>query len=457
MNIYKTFNNSGQTLTTGLLFIICVLAVVSCAPKITDAPAEPEPLITYEQPFGPTVSLDQLLKKTLRNQYSSMESVFEVPVDTPDQKLILLTQEKPVLFVESGVTAFAADDEFLAAGYADGNIRIWSELPCPVLALPKREAVQRLWRDRSSPYLSAAGSRNPAVINIYDLNKCAMVAIINADAPADDIAVSPRGTYLAMVDTGRRLWTGNLRGNLEQQAGLRFDPLDMTFSPKEGVLILVDQAGWMLLWTTPDYSLLEQTLIPGGPFDKGTFLGPELILQKAGETTDQVVWDIPDMKILADRPKTGRFHLENEILNYTLPDRQPVKKVHMSGPFFRLMADSKSMTFKILDVDGKTKYYDAVTGSETKGVSFGETLNSVNLPPSGQFTWSGVEYSLADPVIIKGQWALWCRYIPDQGFYLWWALNPGLVNKNFNQELPVRENIRREIPPVWTKLKEQVW
>ncbi|MFN2343485.1 MAG: hypothetical protein ABR542_09020, partial [Desulfonatronovibrio sp.] len=76
----------------------------------------------------------------------------------------------------------------------------------------------------------------------------------------------------------------------------------------------------------------------------------------------------------------------------------------------------------------------------------------VNVHSSGLFSWAGVEYSLADPVIISDQWALWSRHIPEHGFYLWWTANPGLNNRDFSHKLPVRDNIRREISPDWITL-----
>lgn len=453
MNTYSIYLKSALNIFAGLACIICVLAMISCAARTSsDTPAGSEHLITYEKPFGPTINLRQLLTKTMSQQYSSVESIFEIPSDFPDQNLILLTHEKPVLFLENRVTAFTADDEFLAAGYSDGNIRVWSDLPCPMVTLPQKEPVARLWRDSNSPFLIATGNENPADASIYDLNKCAMVAGINSDTPAEEFSVSSRGTYLALVDKGRRLWTGNLQGNLEQQAALRFDPLDMTFSPREGVLMLADQAGWLILWTTPDYSILKQQLIPEGPFDQGDFLESRLVLRGSDEVSHTVVWDIPGMKILETNPKTGRFTLENQILRYTLPDRQPVKKIKMSRPAFKVMADQDNMIFKVLDVDGKTRNYNAITGFETEEEFSSEEQHSVHVHVSGRFAWAGVEYALADPVVVSGQWALWSRYIPEQGFYLWWTANQDLKNREFSRKLPVRDNIRKEIPPGWVEV-----
>jgi len=455
LNMFMTriiLNNSALTKGRVLLLVLLAMVISSCAPKASDAPVRPEPVISREKPFGPTISLEQFIGMTLGRQYSSLEQLFEIPQDNPDHRLIMISREKPVLILDTGVTAYTGDDGFLAAGYADGNIRVWSDLPCPMVALPDKEPVRRLWHGRGSPYLSAAGDSNPSRVSIYDLNRCARVADIDAQGPVENVAVSSQGSHLALVDAGRRLWTGNLQGSLEQQATLRFDPLDMAFSPREGILMLADQAGWLVLWNTPDYSGLEQSLIPGGPFEKADFMGPELVFWGSRDTPAPVVWNIPGGEILQASPETGSFTLENGILYYTLYEERQIKKVHMIGPGFSVLADKKNMILKFQDLDGKTRHYDAVTGLETQSSFSSAQGEALDVSLSGGFTWAGIDYSLADPVIISSQWVLWCRYIPGRGYYLWWLPNTGLEYLDFKSELPVRENIRGEIPPAWVGL-----
>ncbi len=449
----KIINNSGLINAGRLCFAVSALLVMSCAPKQPEAPVRPDPVITHEKPFGPTVSMQELLDQTYSRQYSPLDSVFDISGSIYHHNLILITHEKPVLTLERGVTAYAAHDKFLAAGYADGNIRIWSDYPCPMLALPGREPVRGLWQDADYPYLSAAGDNDPTRVSIYDLNRCARVADIQTEAVVVNTSVSATGSYLALVDEGGRLWTGSLRGNLEQQATLRFAPLNMLFSPREGVLMLVDEAGWLLIWTTPDFSLLEQNLIPGGPFEKAVFVGPELILHGKKEDSKAVAWNIPESKIIESGHKYGTFELENEVLYYTSDNRQYVKKVHLGGPVFRVMADHDEMVFRVLDLDGEIRHYDAVTGFETQGGFSANQAEPVKVPLSGNFTWAGVDYTLADPVVTSEQWVLWSRHIPERGYFLWWSPNTGLNSMDFKGRLPVRDNIRVEIPPAWVDLK----
>lgn len=445
----QSYRNSWPGITAGFILSVCLLSA-ACAPKAPDHTVRPEPVITFEKPFGPTVPLQELLDACYTRQYSSLDSVFELP-DSNHSKLMLITHEKPVLIVEDGVTAFTASDNFLAAGYSDGTIRLWSDYPCPVMALPDKEPVSNLWKDEGSPYLGAAGD-DESLVSIIDLRRCARVAHLQAEAAVSKISVSSGGSYLALVDEGGRLWTGSIRKEPEHQATLRFSPLDMVFSPREGLLMLADEAGWLIIWTTPDYSVLEQHLIPGGPFHGASFTGPDLVLHGNNDYSRKVIWNIPESKKVEASYNQGAFELDNGVLYYTMAQKQYIKKIRIGEPAFRVMADPGDALLQIVDLDGKTRVYDAVTGFETRRSFAANQSESVEVPLSGIFTWAGVDYALADPVKVRDEWVLWSRYIPEQGHYLWWYPDKGQKKREFAGRLPVRDNIRYEIPPIWLEL-----
>ncbi len=434
------------------IFIIMVAAFTAgCAPKTPDPDPRPDPLLTREKPFGPTMSFEELLDQTLNRQYSSPETIFEPDDPPPHQGLMVINREKPVLTLARSVSSFAGGRDFLAAGFNDGNISIWSGFPCPIVTLPQREPVKKIWWDGQSPYICASG-QNMSRAHIYDLGRCAMVGDIAVEGAVEVMAVSPGRGHVALVDQGGRLWTGSLNEELTQRETLRYAPLQVSFTPGEGVLMIADSAGWLILWATSDYEVMEQALIPGGPFGKAQFDGPVLLLRNS-ESNDFAAWDIPAGRAIEAWSDRGRFILENEVLYYMLSEEKKIKKMLMSKPEFMVSVDSQKMILEILDLDGQTRYYNARSGNEIDKPLELEISDRVETSVLGDFTWAGARYSLADPVLVTDKWALWSRFISGHGHYLWWSVNPGMKIKDYEGELPHRFNIRSEIPPDWTVLK----
>jgi len=431
--------------------VLAAVFVSGCVPKEPDLVLRPEPILTYEKPFGPTMTFEELIEQNLSKQYSSPETIFAPDEHPARHGLMVINREKPSLILTRGVRSFSGGPDFLAAGFHDGNIRIWSGFPCPLVTLPQKEPVTKIWWDGQSPYICAAGPDNSKAY-IYDLVRCARVADINIEDALEIMAVSPRGNHLSLVDQGGRLWSGKLNGEPTHVATLRFAPLQVSYTPGGGVLMISDKAGWLTMWTVPDYEILEQVFISGGPFSAALFDGP-LLLLKGRDNTDVSAWDIPAGRKVEAAPDKGEFSLENEVLYYIMAAEKNIKKMLMSKPELTVGADSGKMILRVVDLDGQKRYYNARTGSEAEKPEEFEESQILDVSESGGFTWAETSYSLADPVLVTDQWALWSRFTPGHGHFLWWTSNPGLGKKEFKGKLPQRLNVRSEIPPDWAMLE----
>ncbi|MFW5730639.1 MAG: hypothetical protein ACOCV7_03230, partial [Desulfonatronovibrionaceae bacterium] len=155
-----------------LLLVLAAGLCASCAPGPQLPDSAPEPVLTPEQPFGPSRDFQTLVHETLSRQYTSLSTLLKEPDNPRQTDPVLTALENPVLILQSGVTALSGGADYLAAGYENGNIRIWSSYPCAVTGLPDREQVTHIWWKGDSPYLLAAGQSSPTLY-LFDLNRCA--------------------------------------------------------------------------------------------------------------------------------------------------------------------------------------------------------------------------------------------------------------------------------------------
>ncbi|WP_045210759.1 WD40 repeat domain-containing protein [Desulfonatronovibrio magnus] len=447
LNLHHLFSVIKQMPGLTLILVI-LLALSACAPKSVHTQERAEPIITPEAPFGPPQSFEAFINTALNRQHSPVETLF-TPMDNGEpEALYLIVRERPVLILDNNVTSFQGGPDYLATGYTDGSIRILGRQSCSGVVLPARENVRGVWWDGYGPYLAAAGE-DKSKLTLFDLDRCAGIHEISAPGPVFLTALSRFGNHIAIVDEGRRLWVGKTGNELEHLATLRYDPLQMVFSPGSGVLVLVDAAGWLTLWTVDDYEILEQVLIPGGIFQQADFIGATLVLDN--NLPSQTAWDIPSASKASFSELYGSFVLDDRLLYYMYPDFQYIKKTFMGKPEFTVVADQDTMTIKVVEIAGRETFYRAADGN----LSQHQTLTDpeeISVDIYGGFTWAGAEYILADPVMITDQHALWARYVEGRGYYLWWTPNPGLDKMNFPQKLPQRDNIRKDIPPHWENI-----
>ena len=536
-----SFSNKGQQPSRhlyGMALFIGVLLLLSaaCAPRGAQPP-KPAPLLTEQTPFGPSITLAEMLEQSLRTQYRPPNIDFPVPEQMPDSSsdprhrsgdyFMEMSREPVTLHVASDVTAFvlgpsAASDGAmqagegmadipeagLAVGHANGDIHIWSAWPCASLTLPTKAPVTLLTWDGLGPFLGA-GNAQGGELHVFDLRHCARVGTVPGQRPLRVAALSASLTWAAVTDSGQRLFVGpvgelfsnpsNASPVLEQDpmrhvGTLRFPPLALAFSPREGLLQSVDRAGWLLLWTLPELNLLEQVRIPGGPFDLALFHGSRLALRPARDDQENppsaheasrrepVIWDIPNSRavaaeeILSSRAETStnqcisldmlqffeRFSLDAGLLSFRTPREHWLRKLHFGTPRFSVHAAEDVGLLRVTEPDQTQRWYQAATGRPTDAPENEPTrLTPLAVAPNGTVSWSGRTYALADPIQAKDGYVLLARHVPEHRFFLWWIpmeeARTSLDSWNVPDEtdlLPVRGSLLQNSPPTWISLSD---
>ncbi|SMP50250.1 hypothetical protein SAMN06295888_10682 [Desulfonatronum zhilinae] len=530
----------------GMALFIGVLLLLSaaCAPRGAQ-PLKPAPLLTEQTPFGPSITLAEMLEQSLRTQYRPPNIDFPVPEQMADSSsdprhrsgdyFMEMSREPVTLHVASDVTAFVlgpsaasngatqagegmADipEAGLAVGHANGDIRIWSPWPCASLTLPTKAPVTLLTWDGLGPFLGA-GNAQGGELHVFDLRHCARVGTVPGQRPLRHAALSSSLAWAAVTDTGQRLFVGpvgepfsnpsNASPVLEQDpmrhvGTLRFPPLALAFSPREGLLQSVDRAGWLLVWTLPELTLLEQVRIPGGPFEAALFHGGHLILRPAsdeqesptpshdgsneplpeGSRRELLVWDIPGSRAVAVEdilpPQHAsamdqntawdllqffeRFSLDAGLLTFLTPREHWLRKLHFGTPRFSVHAAEDVGLLRVTEPDQTQRWYQAATGKPTDAPEDEPTrLTPLAVAPNGTVSWSGRTYALADPIQAKDGYVLLVRHVPEHRFFLWWIpmeeARTSLDSWNVPDEtdlLPVRGSLLQDSPPTWTSLSD---
>lgn len=460
-------SNCRQAVWILVMIGLPVLFQGGCAPARKHPQPEPVHALSLEKPFGPSISLAEFLNRSLGRQYPD-----HVPLPCPPDELgeyhVELAREQAEVHLAAGVRSHAVGPDGLAAGMDNGNILVWSDWPCPALTLPTASPVDLLAWDGVSPFLGASDARRER-LHVFDLRLCAHVGSISSDEPIVVAALSGSGSWGALVDQGRRLRAGPVdSGPLHQAGVLRFHPLALDFSPREGLLFSVDQAGWLLHWTVPDLLVLDQALIPQGPFARAEFSGPHLLLEpvprESGpgvreQATAPVIWDIPGAAMVSsgDAPASG-MRLEAGVLTYQSPEKRWVRKMRLGRPQPRAWASPSSSLLRIRDVDGAFRCYCAVDGLLLQDDQCqAKDWKELDMDRAGRFQWVGLSYALADPIAVRNGQALFCRHLPGDRFFLWWAKirpeeeprpAPG-ADLAEQGRLPVRESLHMGVPPAW--------
>lgn len=529
-----------------------LLLLSSCTPRVTHPPRA-TPLLTEQTPFGPGLTLSEMLEQTLRAQYPPPRIVFPVPEqlrnaspssntkidassgDPPTKHpwgyFMEISREPVTVSLVSDATAFVLGpaarssrhaqgmdrmagipEAGLAVGQANGDIRIWSEWPCTSLTLPTQTPVTLLTWDGTGPLLGA-GNAQSGELHVFDLRHCARVATVPKERPLRQAALSSALTWAAVTDTGQRLFVGPISDPLSDPAltspipenssmrhvgTLRFPPLALAFSPREGLLQSVDQAGWLLIWTLPDMNLLEQVLVPGGPFVDGLFHGEHLLLRSADETSETqhpadraslngvVVWDIPNSRIVdakelwplqnASSPDHAspwnllqffaQFSLDAGLLTFRTGQEHWLRKLHFGAPRLSVHAAEDIGMLRVTEPDQTQRWYHATTGMPAKTPCPEPTrLTPLAVTQDGMVDWGERTFVLADPLFHRDGFVLLARHVPEYRFFLWWAPSRevsrdlhdviSLEEAGATDRLPLRNSLSQETPPTWISISDQ--
>gem|GEM_PF-704832 len=441
--------------------VLVFLALASCvAPGRTRQPVRPEisdAAARKQADFKTGQTLKEYLKTLLDRQYFPARTIYNPPVHGLTQSYyVSLGQEPAVLRLADGVSAFTVSGETLAMGLENGNVHVFGDFPCGLVTLPEKGPVGPLSHHAQSPYLAAAAKGGKKAY-VFDLGRCGYVMTHEAKGALGAVALSPAGTWLALVDETGRIMVGPTMGELSRVTLENGDPvalgnecLALAFTPQEGMLMAVDAGGWVTFWAPRKHALVDQFRIPGGPFEKAAFEGRFLTCAALGGKL--VTLDLATRKEVTPRKREALFSLDQGVLYYRTVHNRWVKKMHFGRPEITVLVSRERHIFKVLDVDGRARFYGITDGALAEP-SPGEDWRVLTIDPEGCFRYKGVLYRLTDPVSFSDDKTLLCRYIPDKGFFVWWVESFQSPDAHLRTNaLPLRENLRSDAPVTWISL-----
>ncbi len=450
-------SSSRATVLVLVLWLLAALAGCTAPPssRPTEAPGTqtpPPPAQPSEAAPSFKGTLKDFLAHTLKAQYiSSLNLYIPPPAGMENDFYIQLNQEPAVLHLGKGVKAYAAGENGLAMGFASGLIQTFGPLSCPGVQLPGKSGVSLLSWHPDSPMLAASNEDRKEVL-VFDLRHCAQVAERAFNSTIIRMAVSPKGSWLAVFDQVHTLWVGPAAGGpMTKVSSLRYETIGLAFTPQEGLLLAVDQAGWITVWAPMTKNLVDKIQVPFGPFERAEFDDRFITLYPA--EGQPVRWDVPAKKVVAAEKTASPFQLQNEVLLYKTYSNRLVKKIHMRPPTFEVAHSATRKTIRIRDLDGQTRFYGLDGNLADRGEDVPD-YESVPTDPDGRFQIKGRQYALGDRIFQKEHTQLNCRFIPGQGYFLWWTASARPMEFNPRPDaLPVRRTLLAEEAVTWTPIE----
>ena len=348
------------------------------------------------------------------------------------------------------MTAYAAGENGLAMGFATGKVRVFSPFQCPEVTLPGGSGVSLISWLPGSPLMAAVGAECKDVF-VFDLRRGAEIAERNFNATLSAVSLSSRGTWLAVADGVHNLWVGpGAGGPMTKVASLRYEPIGLSFTPQEGLLMAVDAAGWITIWAPLTKKMVDKVQVPSGPFTRAEFADSTIILfPQEGEP---VRWDILAKRVITGESAPSPFALRNGVLTYKTYSPRPVKKMHMFPAEFRVDFSPGQKLVRVRDIDRETRFYglDGNPAGKAEAADF----EAVPVDPDGRFQLKDRKFALAERIFQKEHVELMCRFIPGKGYFLWWKNAPRPIEFNPKPgELPRRSGISAGEPVVWTPVE----
>lgn len=414
------------------------------------APA-PGPLpMEYFEPKGET--LPAFLKKSRKAQYFSSKVITTPPPkDMVDKYHLLLERGQAPITLADNVSGFVQKGEVLAMGLTDGKFKLYSGWPCSGGVLPFPDPVRTMAWEPESRYLLVTGGNKQSIF-VFDVKLCGQVGRLDLNSTIENLAVSPKGSWMAAVDQTHRLWLGTPLGKKMMKVdNLRFVTLAIDFSPQEGILMAVDQAGWVVMWGTHTAKRMDYFQIKGGPFSKARFAGRRVELMDYSGNWQS--WDMTTKTPQSFKPPKDRFMLKNNVLTYRTRNPVLMKKLLFGPAKLSAMASKSLGLIRVDDLDGKQRYYHAATGGQAPPPENSSDWTELDLDKGYKFEFGGSDYSLAVTMFQKDHFQLLCRHVPGKGYYLWWreSVRPGEYNPH-PDSLPAKNGILKDSPVDWKSL-----
>lgn len=435
-----------------------VLLVSGCAKQPSPATDEPA-LVT-----GGSIDVSKLVGKaplslagfveySASQQYSPLDSIYNRPPDDmAGNYVVQLSKSNEIVNLAEDVTAFAQEDNVLAAGFKNGVVRMYGGQGCAAAQAASGPVKSVSWFP-DSPFLAVSSAGNKFV-EVFDVKNCARVRVHDVNSTVDVFAVSPKGSWLALADEARRLWVGPANGRLRKIDRFTYQPLSLTFSNEEGILMGVDTTGKMVMWSPLKLTRIFDQKIKGGPFKSVKAYGPHLNI--VTEKGDRFQWDVSKRVKAPFYEQENGFMLKNGVLFYRSPRKIFSKKVQFKPVSFSVDRSPSGKTYRVKDVDGSYRYYSSLNGDLLKDEPDFADWKSVKLGRDYSFSERGREFSLAIPIAQREFQRLYCRYIPSKGYYLWWkkVARPDDYFKSRGM-LPRRAGIAAEAPLEWEPLESK--
>jgi hypothetical protein len=420
-------------------------------PVVGEAYMEPPP------PSAPELvsNLNEYITQRLHTYYLSAQEIYD-----PDFSgfgpfsYVRLTPVKAPPILAGDIAVYAGGVEGLATMNKDGQLKVWGKYPCSGLRMVPGPA-KLLALTPNSPWLAALDQER-AVIRMVDLKSCqsAGVWLKAKNKKIREMKLSSFGDWIAVATDNGELFAGPSLGPLKLVSSLPGKILTFGFSSYDGVLIAVDAEGNVVFWGMRPGELLGRADVGKG-FQRAKIANDNLVLTK--KDGQEKIWNTLSRefkdKQLKEVEQPVIFEFNNGTLALDTKITRWKKTVILKKPLVLLSYSKSKNSLKLADFDGATRYYNATTGLPKRDV---EALDWVLLPEGeeGAYMQGDKKYRLADLAYQKGREALFCRYIPRNGFFLWWATRSD--SKDFTAKkgsLPKRSCVLDSVQPQWVDLE----
>lgn len=316
------------------LILITFMLLSGCAGNKNKIPEVAEPSVVADENLDVSqlvgrrpATLAELVKFSASQQFSPLDSIYNRPPEgMSGNYFVQLSEQNEIVNLAQDVTTFLRENDVLAAGFRNGVIKIYGGGGCGAVQTAS-EPVNRISWYPDSKYL-ATSSGNDRVVELFRVDQCARVAVADVNSTVELFSLSPKGTWLALVDEGRRLWVGPAEGRLKMIYRFLHKPLSLSFSDGEGILMGVDVTGQLNMWSPLKMARIFEHKIKGGPFESVEAEGP--VLNIVAEKGDKFTFDISKRVKTAYHESSDGFSLRNGVLSYRSPRKRLTKKVFLN-------------------------------------------------------------------------------------------------------------------------------
>lgn len=407
------------------LLLLCVLLLAACSARTPGAPAPAPDAARLE---GPAETLPSLLFRSRQARAFNEDLLYAPPPESAlGQYAFQLVREPATLILFDQATAFQATDESLAVALSDGTVRLFGEQACAGLTLPGGPAALVSWLP-GSRFLAAA----PA-------DRETLVAADTQDCSAAD-------------ETGA-LWAGPPDKALRELGRLLGPCLALGFSQSDGLLWAACEDGSVSVRTPEDGRLVNEFRVPGGPFEAARFAGGQVEFSGPGDRGEAI--DLATGKPTGlSRRETG-FSLKNGPLTYRTWYNAPLQKLLPGGAPVELEYSGERDLLRVRGPGGSLRCFAAKDPRPGAPTPCEEARDWTPGYPDqdGRYCRKGRCWVVADRVFQLEHARLLCRFVPGQGFYLWWirAERPNSASP-LQGHLPVRETLDQDEAVRWIPL-----